>query len=186
MLMSSDYFIVPTSPDYFCLQAVNSLTKNIIKWHAEIEQFKRAHSFDRTYPIRNAPKFLGIIQQRYRPRHERPSLAFQTWIDKIRDSINLRFVPALQEIDCAIDRKTIEKVLVGTNFQPYDLALIADFNSLIAISQKLSKPIFSLTNAEIKDHGHVFGQAEETMETSRDKFSATFNDLGQRILELTK
>ncbi len=33
VLMSSDYFIVPTSPSYFCLQAVHSLAKNITKWH---------------------------------------------------------------------------------------------------------------------------------------------------------
>ncbi|NJM33259.1 MAG: ParA family protein [Limnobacter sp.] len=39
ILMSSDYFIVPTSPDYFCSQAINSLSKNIVRWHSEIEQF---------------------------------------------------------------------------------------------------------------------------------------------------
>jgi len=36
ILMSSDFFIVPTSPDYFCLQAIGSLEKNILKWHREI------------------------------------------------------------------------------------------------------------------------------------------------------
>jgi cellulose biosynthesis protein BcsQ len=185
VLMSSDYFIVPTSPDYFCLQAVNSLAKNIEKWHAEIEQFKKTHGFDRTYPIRNTPQFLGVIQQRYRPRNERPSLAFQSWIDKIRSSINSRFIPTLQKIGCAMDRSLIEKALAGTNLQPYDLAQIADFNSLIAISQKLSKPIFALSDAEIKEHGKVFGHAEDTMAASRDKFNDTFDDLGNRILELT-
>jgi chromosome partitioning protein len=186
MLMSSDYFIVPTSPDYFCLQAVNSLAKNIAKWHYEIEQFKKAHGFeDRLFPIRNAPQFLGIIQQRYRPRNERPSLSFQDWIDKIRESINKRFVPALHKIGCVIDKENIENALAGTNLQPYDLAHIPDFNSLIAISQKLSKPIFALSDLEIKEHGKVFGHAENTMEESRNKFDVTFKDLSSRILKLT-
>jgi chromosome partitioning protein len=72
ILMSSDYFIVPTSPDYFCLQAIGSLEKNITKWYREIERFKQDNNFDtRTFPIRNSPKFLGAIQQRYRPRNPR-------------------------------------------------------------------------------------------------------------------
>jgi chromosome partitioning protein len=190
MLMSSDYFIVPTSPDYFCLQAVNSLEKNITKWHAEIEQFKSMHGFDSThgldrlFPIRNSPQFLGVIQQKYRPRNERPSLSFQSWIDKIRQSINQRLVPALQGIGCVMGRERVERILAGTNLQPYDLAHIADFNSLIAISQNVSKPIFALTDSEIKEHGNVFGHAEATMTASRDKFNETFDDLGQRILAL--
>lgn len=186
MLMSSDYFIVPTSPDYFCLQAIISLAKNITKWHAEIEQFKKTHNFeDSLFSIKNTPQFLGAIQQRYRPRNERPSLSFQNWIDKIRYSINNRFVPALQKIGCVVSKAEVETVLQNSGLQAYDLAHIADFNSLIAISQQLSKPIFALSDAEIKTTGKVFGHAETTMESSRDNFSKVFTALGQRILALT-
>ena len=186
MLMSSDYFIVPTSPDYFCLQAINSLSKNISKWHAEIEQFKRNHNFqDRLFPIRNSPQFLGAIQQRYRPRNEKPSTSFQNWIDKIRSSIGQRLVPALEKIGCTLPKNQVSNALKGSGLEAYDLAHIADFNSLIAISQQHSKPIFALTDAEIKTTGKVFGYAEKTMEDSRDKFLETFNALGKRILELT-
>src|SRR5262249_29687724 len=66
ILMASDYFIVPTSPDYFCLQAIHSLEKNICKWHREITRFKEENGFDnRAFPIRNSPQFIGAIQQRY-------------------------------------------------------------------------------------------------------------------------
>lgn len=186
ILMSSDYFIVPTSPDYFCLQAINSLAKNITKWHGEIEQFKKANSFeDRLFPIKNAPQFLGAIQQRYRPRNEKPSVSFQNWIDKIRLSINQRLVPALHKIGCSANKTQVQEALIGTDLQAYDLAHISDFNSLIAISQQLSKPIFALTDLEIKQIGKVFGHAENTMVESRDKFAGIFFDLGQRVLKLT-
>src|SRR5258708_311881 len=33
LLLQSDYFIVPTSPDYFCLMAIDSLAKVIPEWH---------------------------------------------------------------------------------------------------------------------------------------------------------
>jgi cellulose biosynthesis protein BcsQ len=186
ILMSSDYFIVPTSPDYFCLQAINSLEKNMTKWHTEIARFKTDNNFDsKLFPIRNQPMFLGTIQQRYRPRNEKPATSFQKWIDKIREAVNQKLVPSMEKIGCIIDRKRIENELKGTDLKPYDLAHVPDFNSLIAISQQLSKPAFALTDEEVKTIGKVFGHAEKTMLASRDNFSAVFKELGQRILSLT-
>ncbi len=107
ILMSSDYFIVPTSPDYFCLQAISSLEKNIRKWHTEITRFKSDNKFDnRTFPIRNQPMFLGAIQQRYRPRNEKPAKSFQKWIDIIREAVNKKLVPSLEQINCVISKST--------------------------------------------------------------------------------
>lgn len=187
ILMSSDYFIVPTSPDYFCLQAIGSLTKHIIKWHREIERFKEDNNFDsRAFPIKNAPKFIGAIQQRYRPRSERPAKSFQAWIDKIRNEILSKLVPSLASINCVISETEFKQAVDGTELAPFDLAHVPDFNSLIAISQQLSKPIFDLTDQDIKTTGNVFGHAEETMKTSRDNFNAIFTSLADRIVLLSK
>jgi chromosome partitioning protein len=187
ILMSSDYFIVPTSPDYFCLQAIGSLEKNITKWHKEITRFKEDNGFEaRSFAIKNSPKFLGTIQQRYRPRNERPATSFQSWIDKIRADVEAKLVPSLAKIGCVINRSEVEKVLAGTELRPYDLAHVPDFNSLIAISQQLSKPIFELTDSEITNTGKVFGHARETMMTSRDNFNKIFTELGIRIAALTR
>ena len=186
ILMSSDYFIVPTSPDYFCLQAIGSLEKNIRKWHREIERFKEDNKFGTgTFPIRNRPLFLGTIQQRYRPRNEKPGVSFQRWIDKIRDSINDKLVPSLTKIDCVIEREKVSQALNGTDLNPYDLAHVPDFNSLIAISQQVSKPVFALTDENIRHEGKVFGHAEATMLESRNNFQTVFSDLSERVLALT-
>lgn len=186
ILMSSDFFVVPTSPDYFCLQAIGSLEKNITKWHREITRFKEDNNFDaRSFPIRNSPKFLGTVQQRYRPRNEKPGISFQSWIDKIRGAVLKKLVPSLAKIDCTVDIVEVKKVLAGSDLEPFDLAHVPDFNSLIAISQQLSKPIFALTDSEIKTTGKVFGHAEETMITSRDNFDKIFTALGQRVVALT-
>jgi chromosome partitioning protein len=187
VLMSSDYFIVPTSPDYFCLQAINSLEKNIVKWNSEIENFRVSNRFETgLFPIKNKPKFLGAIQQRYRPRNDKAAKSFQAWIDKIGSAVNTKLVPALKAIDCVIDFPTISKTLENSGLKPHDLAQIADFNSLIAISQQISKPIFALTDEEIKSVGKVFGHAEDTMIASRDNFKTVFSDLADRVLSLTK
>ena len=187
ILMSSDYFIVPTSPDYFCLQAIGSLKKNIVKWHTEIARFKHDNKFDNpSYAIKNSPQFLGTIQQRYRPRNEQPGKSFQKWIDRIRAEINGNLVPALEALNCTVSKEKIQSVLKGSSFEPYDLIHIADFNSLIAISQQLSKPVFDLTNEEIALHGNVFAKAKDTMCLSRDNFSKVFIDLANRVVKLTE
>jgi len=186
ILMSSDYFIVPTSPDYFCLQAVGSLRKNIVKWHREIKRFREDNGFDnRNFAIPNAPKFIGAVQQRYRPRLERPATSFQSWIDEIRKAINQDLVPALDAIGCVQDIDRVAQALEGSNLRPYDLAHVADFNALIAISQKLSKPVFALTDMDIRTVGRVFGHAEGTMIASRDNFRSVFGQLAQRVEQLT-
>ena len=184
MLMSSDYFIVPTSPDFFCLQAVGSLTKNISKWFREIDRFKQDNQFGSDYPIKNRPQFIGSVQQRYRPRNDRPAMSFGKWIDKIRESIKTGLVPSLQTIGCTVDESKIAAALAGSGLEPYDLAQISDFNSLIAISQQLSKPVFKLSDDEIKDSGQ-FGHALNTMKNSRDNFSTVFGSLADRVIALT-
>jgi len=187
VLMSSDYFIVPTSPDYFCLQAVGSLKKNMLKWHREILRFKEDNSFDnQSFPIANQPKFLGLIQQRYRPRNEKPATSFQAWIDKIRANVNTDLIPALEKIHCTLPKNKIKEVLSGTELTPYDLAHVPDFNSLVAISQNLSKPVFALTDDDIHNVGHVFGHALDTMMSSRDSFKNIFSSLAERVIGLTK
>lgn len=184
VLMSSDYFIVPASPDFFCWQAVGSLASNIPKWHREINRFKEDNDFGSGYPIKNSPKFIGLIQQRYRPRSGSPAKSFEKWITKIRCEVNSKLIAKLKEINCVIDESDFSNAISGTDLQPWDLAHIADFNSLIAISQQLSKPVFSLTDQEILDEGKVFGHAWETMKTSRDGFDSTFKELADRVIKL--
>ena len=109
-LMLSDYFIVLTSPDYFCLQAIGSLTKNIEKWHIELINFKRLIKVnEKDYSVKNQPKFLGIVQQRYRPRKEKPASSFNVWIGKIREATNRELIPALQKINCILDENLVEQ-----------------------------------------------------------------------------
>ncbi len=176
MLMSSDCFIVPTAPDFFSWQAVLSLKNYVTAWHREINAFKEAVPLKATAFLSNSPKFLGTIQQCYRIRNQAPAKSFQKWIDAIRDTVDNDLVPALDKIGCLKPRDQVQKVLdsCDADLQAYDLAHIADFNSLIAISQNLMKPIFEITDDELKA-AKQFGWSLNTMETSRDNFKSTFS-----------
>jgi cellulose biosynthesis protein BcsQ len=172
-LMASDFFIVPTSPDYYCNQAITSLATVIPEWNASIAQFR---SKALVYPLPpNPPKFCGIISQRYRPRSGAPAKSFQQWIDKIKDTVDRELVPALGGCDMVISEADFRKS--GAPDGPYNLANIPDFNSLIAQSQKFNRPVFALSDNEIEQAGVIL----ETMRDSRNNFLTTFQSLAASI-----
>jgi len=117
---------------FFCLQEYkySASEKTVLKWHSRIIRFidDNGHSKS-SFSIRNQPMFLGAVQKRYRPRHEKPAKSFQKWIDRIRKKINTRFIPSLKGISCLVSVEKMKDALSGTGLGPYDLSRIPDFNS---------------------------------------------------------
>ncbi|MGY8660936.1 AAA family ATPase [Bradyrhizobium sp. UFLA05-109] len=168
-LMGADYFIIPTSPDYYCNQAISSLARVIPKWNASVGTF-RVPTLQYPFPGK-APKFCGIISQRYRPRSGSPASSFQQWINIIKTTVLNELIPVLTMESMTISQADFMKAKPGDS--PYNLANIADFNSLIAQSQKFNVPVFALTDTQIEQKGKIL----QTMSESRDEFRATFANL---------
>lgn len=176
LLMASDYFIVPTAPDFFCAQAIKSLTKVLPRWNSEVERFRDDKII---YPIpKSPPRFLGFISQKYRPRSGLPAKSFQRWIDVINSEVANSLVPALTPLNMSIDR-TIFSNTVETD-ELFNLANISDFNSLIAQSQQHNVPVFALTDVQIEQSGRILNN----MKVSRRKFKAAFEKLATEVHEL--
>ncbi|MVT09676.1 ParA family protein [Chitinophaga tropicalis] len=181
LLMLSDYFIIPCSPDYFCNMAISSLTSVLPTWFATYSTVKTHPAFqDALYKFPSTiPKFIGTIQQRYRPRNGEPAKSFQSWINRINQNVINGLVPALRKTNMIIDEERFREVAAPE--EPYNLVNIADFNSLIAQSQKYNTPIFSLTDQQIEQVGNIL----ENMKDSRDKFNKTFTDFAEAVIGLT-
>ncbi len=178
ILIQSDYFLVPTSPDFFCAMAIDSLARTIPSWHASAELLRRqGRRLTYKLPERN-PRFIGMLSQRYRPRSGKPAKAFQNWIDEIVRRVSGTLVPALRPLGMCVEEKTFRAVLPDAT--PYEIAQIADFNSLIAQSQEHATPIFALTNEQLAAAGVVLDQKAQ----SRDAFLTTFNDLATAVAGL--
>ncbi len=177
ILMGSDFFIVPTSPDYYCDQAVQSLSRVLPRWNSDISPF-RDQSLAYCFP-QIPPQFLGIVSQRYRPRQGAPAASFQSWIDQIKGTIDSTLVPTLSNIGMIISSSQFTSVV--TSDTPYNLENISDFNTLIAQSQKHNTPVFALSDEQIEKSGIVL----ETMKASRDSFKQIFQRLAQVTISLT-
>jgi cellulose biosynthesis protein BcsQ len=179
LLMTSDFFIVPTSPDYFSMMAINSLSRVIPNWRTWADRASSLEILrDAVYPFPDiVPKFLGTVVQNYRPRGGAPARGFQVWIDKINKTVSENLTPKLGELGMLFS----ENCYAQQEIYNHCLATIPDFNSLIAKSQDTRTPVFALTEAQIGQGGAVL---ERTIE-SRDHFKELFSGLADKVIGLT-
>lgn len=175
----SDYVLVPTAPDFFSVMAIDSLSRVLPRWNAwgrqaaSLEILKNA-----AYPFPSpSTKLLGTVVQKFRPRAGKPASSFQRWIDELGDAVTDRLKPALDKEGMLLDAADYEAQGLSDNLM---LAEIADFNSLISMSQENQTPIFALTSAQLGAVGVVL----EGYESSRDAFRTTFEALTNRIVAL--
>lgn len=181
LFVTSDNFIIPNSPDFFSMMAVDSLARVIPRWQ---EWGRRAHSLTElrtaVYPfIEPHTKFLGTVIQRYRPRGGAPASAFQSWINGIEGKIEGNLLPVFVANDMVLPAAAYEALNIGAG---RCLAQIPDFNSLIAKSQEFQTPVFALTDQQIGQVGVVL----DASTASRDAFHQTFSDLATEVAGLAE
>ena len=171
LFTTSDYFIVPLHPDYFSSMALSSLAKVLPRWKSwadtayEIEALTKAD-----YPFPKAHiAFIGAVVQKYRPRLGRASKAFQRWIDQLTSGLKDTLVPVLEKASM-VDRKMFKDRLGTDPWIP--LLEVADFNSLIALSQEFQVPVYALTQKQTGQAGAVWEQTVESMKQFGDAFFA--------------
>lgn len=170
LLTTSDFFIVPLHPDYFSSMALNSLARVLPRWArwaqtaAAIDVLAAA---DYPFPEPKA-KFIGSVIQKYRPRLGAASAAFQVWIDKLKQGMRDDLVPALAEVGML----HVGEYKAKLGLDPWEPIMeVADFNSLIALSQNCQVPVFALTPEQVGQQGAVWRQTEQSMAVFRYAFS---------------
>lgn len=180
LLMTSDFFILPTVPDFFSVMAIDSLASIIPKWHHWAEKASDLRILkDAAYPFpKITPLFLGTIIQNYRIKYRQPSAAFQKWMEEIKNAISTRLVPELGKEHMLLPTHLYNEQGLEDDFC---LIKISDFNSLVAISQDHQTPVFNLTREQVKQTGAVW----ETTQRSQEDFKQAFSTLADRVINLT-
>jgi cellulose biosynthesis protein BcsQ len=180
LLMTSDFFILPTSPDFFSVMAIDSLAKILPKWYAWAQKASEMRILkDADYPFpKVTPRLLGTIVQNYRIIRQEPAAAFQNWIDGIQEAVSNRLVPSLQKNNMLLSNQMYNSQGISSDLC---LAKISDFNSLIAKSQKYQTPVFALTSEQIEQVGIVL---KGTL-GAQEEFKKVFSTLADRVIGLT-
>ena len=180
LLMTSDYFIVPTIPDFSSLMAIDSLSNVLPNWSS---WSKRACSLDMlknaAYPFPQVtPMFLGTIIQNPLPRGDcTPTGDFKSRIDAINKKVSYLLMPTLRKIGMALAADKYE----SAGLEERCLSLIPNSNSLIAKSQEHQKPVFALTQEQIGQSGVALKQDLKQLKN----FKNIFSDLAEKVIRLT-
>ncbi len=178
---TSDYFLVPLHPDYFSAMALSSLAKTLPRWRTWADTaFGIDALANADYPF---PKphltFIGAIVQKYRPRNGRASKAFQHWIDQLTEGLREKLIPELEKSKM-LDSQTFRN---RAHIDPWTPVLeMADFNSLIAISQEHQTPIYALSETQLGQAGAVLEQTKKSMQLFADAFS----ECADKVFALTQ
>ena len=183
LLITSDYFFVPTSPDIFSYMAIKSLSRILPNWEKWAKNARNLFK-DAEYPLpMNTPKFLGYTINDYNLSKGKPTKAFAELMDRISDVINQELVPNLKNEGMLLDDdKYIAAQQINANLrslhrdlQKYCLAEISNFNKLIAMSNERSITIMKISNRGM----------QEGQKRTLGWFKALFDMIADKILLLT-
>ncbi len=180
LLMISDFFIVPTTADFFSVMAIDSLSKVLPKWYRWAKSASDLPILrDADYPFPDVTlRFLGTIIQNYRIKNGKETKAFEKWIKRIEETVSCKLVPTLQRNNMTLSQDADQYQEIQDTFT---LQKIPDFNSLIALSQEYQTPVYALTKEQVNLTGSLLQQNQNKQE----EFKEIFSNLADKVIALT-
>lgn len=185
LLISSDFFMIPTSPDVFSLKALQSLSRILPTWEAWAVQARKVFE-DAEYPLPlTIPKFIGYTINDFNLRkHGQPSQSFGTIMKDIEKSVINDLVPSLKAANMLLphekyyEAQKLNKELksLKRELDEYCIGQVSNFNRFIADSNKQSVPVYELNSSNVNYTGQ-----RKTLTW----FSALFEQMSKKIIYLT-
>ena len=170
LLLTSDYFIIPTACDFFSKLAIRSLKTILPSWENWAKKAREVLC-ESSYPLKtNTPKYIGAIIQRYNIRSGKPTQANQEIIDSIKVEICNNLIPSLAE----------QGMLIEGDQKEFDIQ-VPDFNTLNALFHQYGYPVFEITREMMKRAGW-FGQTITTNEEKKAEFGKLYEAMANRII----
>jgi len=161
-LIASQYVVIPLGPDLFSLQGLRNLGPSLDSWRSSWTELlaKNPDPALDLPPGRIEP--LGYVVMQHGMRENRPPKAYQRWID--------RFPGAYRE---AVLRMPSSGAPPAGD-DPYCLAMLKHYRSLMPMAMEARKPVFALKPAD----GAIGAHVEATRNAYED-----FLTLARRIAE---
>lgn len=143
-IISSDYVVVPLAPDLFSLQGLKNLGPALSRWREEWEERKKKNKNKELLLPNAIMQPIGYVLAQFNIRKGRPARSYERWMDKIpftyRESV-------LQENILPRFGKTEE--------DPYCLAILKNYFSLMPMAMEARKPMFFLKPADGAIGSHI-------------------------------
>jgi cellulose biosynthesis protein BcsQ len=172
VLISTDYVVIPLGADLFSLQGLKNLGPTLRSWkslwHKRLDNWKNSvemQSYSDFQLPQGKMQPIGYLCQQHSVRLDRPVKAYDKWVNRIPNV----YRSAVLEEDST---KTITP-----SDDPYCLATIKHYRSLIPMAQEKRKPIFDLTSADgaIGSHANAVQDAKKDFRLLAEKIA---NNIG--------
>jgi len=159
VLVATDYVAIPLGADLFSLQGLKNLGPTLKRWKNLWR--KRLDNWDESAEKSTFSDFhlpqgkmqpIGYLCQQYGVRLDRPIKAYDKWVQRI---------PAVYR-EFVLGETVGDRILVEDD--PYCLATIKHYRSLIPMAQEHRKPIFNLTPSD----GAIGSHANAVQDSKRD------------------
>lgn len=143
VLIATDYVVIHLGADLFSLQGLKNLGPTLRSWKNLWQ--KRLDNWNASAEKNSFPDFklpqgkmqpVGYLCQQHSVRLDRPVKAYDKWVQRI---------PVVYR-ESVLNQTPTEKVRQEDD--PYCLATIKHYRSLIPMAQEYRKPIFNLTSAD--------------------------------------
>jgi cellulose biosynthesis protein BcsQ len=171
VLIATDFVVIPLGADLYSLQGLKNLGPTLTSWRRQWG--KRLDNWRENSEAKDHADFLlpagtmkpiGYLCQQYGVRLDRPVKAYDKWVNRIP---NVYREAVLGEAAAHF---------VRPDDDPYCLATIRHYRSLIPMAQERRKPIFNLTSAD-----GAIGSHAGAVQTARDDFRALAKKIANEI-----
>ncbi len=168
VLIATDFVVIPLGSDLFSLQGLKNLGPTLKNWKKSWK--KRVDNWEESRENNTYPKFqlprgkmqsIGYVCQQHGVRLDRPVKAYEKWVNRI---------PGVYR-DAVLNEENPEAVKQSDD--PYCLATIKHYRSLVPMGQEHRKPIFQLTAADgaIGSHAHAVQDAKNDFEVLANRIA---------------
>ncbi|MCI5210809.1 MAG: ParA family protein [Candidatus Electrothrix sp. ATG2] len=168
VLIATDFVVIPLGADLFSLQGLKNLGPTLKSWKNLWR--KRLDNWMENPEAEGYPDFqlpqgkmepIGYLCQQHSVRLDRPVKAYDKWANRI---------PNVYRED--VLKEPIDPT-VKPQEDPYCLASIKHYRSLIPMAQEHRKPIFNLTSADgaIGSHANAVQAAKEDFKELAEKIA---------------
>lgn len=141
-LIASDYVVLPLAPDLFSLQGLKNLGPKLQEWRENWGELLKKAPGDLSMP-KGQMRPSGYVVMQHGLRDSRPVKAYLRWMERIPDIYR----------NSVLDESFPSNIDVKSD--PYNLALLKHYRSLMPLAMEARKPMFFLKPADGAIGAHV-------------------------------
>lgn len=142
-VISADFIAVPLTPDLFSLQGLRNLGPTLRRWRKEWKA-RTAEASHLSFPLPGGEILpVGYIASQHVVRQDRPTIAYNRWMQRIPNEYRRSI----------LDEPDDPGITVETD--PYRLAQLKHYRSLMPMAMEARKPMFLLKPADGAIGAHV-------------------------------